>query len=187
MQPLSERAVSRCEQNTLRGYPAWKQAEIRTEGTPEQLTDMQDWIAANKAHLSKLRAQIADGVETCIDSGWPQLAGFAAPEPIAEPVTETPDPLPGKLAEMQDIKTRIDEVRDTPDEPPAEIADLFDPNLTARQNQEALTDKYAELMSRRERHLSFDETSEAMALLHKAERIESGINWNRAQLAEVIG
>jgi len=73
------------------------------------------------------------------------------------------------------------------DEPPEAIADLFDPELTARQNQEALTKKYTALMNERQWWLEGgDDKSKAMELLRKAERIESGINWNRARLAEVV-
>lgn len=75
---------------------------------------------------------------------------------------------------------------ETPEQPPEAIADLFDPSLTARQNQEALQKRYAALMSERELHLGGGDTSKAMELLKRAERIESGITWNRARLAEVL-
>lgn len=74
-----------------------------------------------------------------------------------------------------------------PDEPPASIADLIDLSLTPRENHEILQKKYAALMSEREWWLNTgDDKSKAMELLRKAERIESGIQWNRARRAEVI-
>ncbi len=92
------------------------------------------------------------------------------------------------LEQLKAAKAKVDERKPEPvsDEPPKAIADLFDPNLTARQNQEALQKKYAALMSEREHELTAGNSSEAMALLKRAERFESGITWNRARLAEVI-
>jgi hypothetical protein len=89
------------------------------------------------------------------------------------------------LEQLESVKDAIDS-HPRHVEPPAAIAELFDPSLTARQNQDVLTRKYAALMSERELHLSANDTSKAMELLRKAERIESGINWNRARLAEAV-
>ena len=98
-----------------------------------------------------------------------------------EALTEALDQLKAAKAKVDDRKPEP-----VPDEPPEGISDLFDPNLTARQNQEALLKKYAALMSEREHELTAGNTSKAMDLLKRAERIESGITWNRARLAEVI-
>lgn len=128
-----------------------------------------------------------------------RLGGLAIeakkPEPVEQPIPE-PEPEPevsaseAMLDELEAVKTKLDDRLADPlevsEEPPEEIADLFDAGLTARQNQEALQKKYAETMSMREIHLANGEDSEAMALLKKAERYDSGIKWNRARLAEVI-
>jgi hypothetical protein len=92
------------------------------------------------------------------------------------------------LKDLEDAKSSIDERKPEPvqEGPPADIAELFDPNLTPRQNQEALQKKYAALMSERELELTAGNGSKAMELLKRAERFESGITWNRARLAEVI-
>jgi len=104
---------------------------------------------------------------------------------IEEP---TRDPLSKKLADLEAAKANIDEALDAaPKQPPEAIADLIDPNLTAQQNMDALIDKYAATMSEREHELSGGNTSRAMELLRKAERLDSGIKWNRARLAEVLG
>lgn len=112
----------------------------------------------------------------------------AAPKPAPEPEA----PAEAVLRQMDQLET-VQEVLaeaatdpEASDVPPDTLADLFDPELTARQNQEALLKKYRETMSMREIHLSHNETSEAMECLRKAERLESGIKWNRARLAEVI-
>ena len=72
------------------------------------------------------------------------------------------------------------------DEPPAEIADLIDPELTARQNLDALTAKFAAAKNLEEYCRSNDDMEGAMKHLRDAERFESGIKWNRAVLAEVV-
>lgn len=109
------------------------------------------------------------------------------PEPEPEPEVHVSEEVLEKVeASLTDAKAKIDERPPAYEEPPASIADLFDPELTARQNQEALQKKYADAMSMREIHLANDEDSKAMELLKKAERYDSGINWNRARLAEVI-
>jgi hypothetical protein len=139
----------------------------------------------------------AGGVEQIIETA-------PAPEPeviekIVEVVKEVPievkvkDPetearLTEALEQLERAQSNMEERKPEPvsEEPPEAIADLFDPNLTARQNQEALQKKYAALMSERELELTAGNGSKAMELLKRAERFESGITWNRARLAEVI-
>lgn len=72
------------------------------------------------------------------------------------------------------------------DEPPAEIADLIDPDLTARQNLDALTAKFAAAKNMEEYCRSNGDMESAMKHLRDADRFESGIKWNRAVLAEVM-
>ena len=95
------------------------------------------------------------------------------------------------LAAMEQVKETIDERPESPSEeqrdPPEELADLFDPNLTPRENHDKLISKYARLMSEREHALKGSDDSEAMRLLKKAENVESGIKWNRAVHAELLG
>lgn len=184
MKTLSDRAVRRCETNTLRGYPAWKQAEILATGTEEQKAQMQSWIGANKAHLADIRARIADGQAVCIDSGWPKPGERVSAKPPEPAPTISPDTLSALEAAQAKLK------RDAPAEPPAEIADLFDPNLTPRQNQEALIAKFASFKSEEERYRSYGDSasmSKAMDFLRRAEHVDSGIKWNRAVNAEVVG
>lgn len=93
-----------------------------------------------------------------------------------------------EAAEAELAKARYEEPEQAP-EPPEDLADLFDANLTARQNQEALTKKYAHHMSEYTRLRDYgDEASRSQASEHlkKAQRYESGIAWNRPRLAEVI-
>ena len=74
-------------------------------------------------------------------------------------------------------------------DPPEDIADLFDASLTARQNHDRLTAKYAEYMGEFARWHGYgdhESSVKAAEYLKKAERIESGIRWNRAVHAEVI-
>ncbi len=92
------------------------------------------------------------------------------------------------LDELEAKKTNLDRAIEgaKAEEPPAEIAQLMDPSLTTRQNLDVLIAKYGRLMSEREYALKNDNESEAMRLLKRAEIIDSGIEWNRARLAEVI-
>lgn len=113
-----------------------------------------------------------------------------APKPVEQPEPEAPaEAVLRQMDQLETVQEVLAEAATDPevsDVPPDTLADLFDPELTARQNQEALLKKYKETMSMREIHLSHNETSEAMECLRKAERLESGIKWNRARLAEVI-
>lgn len=181
--PLSERAALRCEQAILRAFPAWRQAEIRSNGSPDQQSDLQAFIDANKSVLRDKRAAIADGIETCIDTGWAEYG--AAPVEQQAPAPEPVD-IDATIARMEAAQAKLK--GDTPaQEPPAEIADLFDAELTARQNQEKLVKLYATLMSERELKLSHDDKTGAQALLDRAERVQTGITWNRATFAEIVG
>ena len=207
---LSERAGARCTAHIRRFYPDWMQAEILNGGMDSEsqaaLKDMRDFIAACKAHLSDLREQIAEGGTPCIDSGWPVLGETVdeTPEPeiiekVVEKIVEVEVPVEViKEVEVEKVvyrdapKTNLERAIDDNKKqaPPEAIADLFDPNLTARQNQEALTKKYAHHMSEYTRLRDYGDTdsrSQAADHLAKAERYESGINWNRPRLAEVVG
>lgn len=131
------------------------------------------------------------GVEHTIEQPEPEVIIKEVPVEVekiveVEKVVYRDHPATKMLSELEATKAKIDDRPPAHEEPPASIADLFDPELTARQNQEALQKKYADAMSMREIHLANDEDSKAMELLKKAERYDSGINWNRARLAEVI-
>lgn len=93
------------------------------------------------------------------------------------------------LDQLEAAKDRIDTFKAAEKEPPAELSDLFEPNLTARENHDALTKKYKDAMSEHYRLMGYgtqEDRIEAQRQLEKAQRIESGINWNRARLAEVL-
>ena len=114
-------------------------------------------------------------------------------EKLVNQLLEARHPSEAMLDELETVKTKLDDRPADPLEisngPPEAIADLFDPNLTARQNQEVLQQKYAQHMSEHYRLRDYgDQNSKSQAQRHleKAERLDSGIKWNRARLAEVI-
>lgn len=112
-----------------------------------------------------------------------------------EVVTETVEkvvyrdhPAAAMLDELETKKTNLDRAIEEAKakEPPPEIADLLDPDLTTRQNLEKLIEKHTKAKHLEEIARSHGDASGAMRHLKDAERLESGINWNRARLAEVI-
>ena len=136
--------------------------------------------------------------ERAVDKVEPEVVYVPDPEAEARAL-EAEGKLQEALAEMANVKealaTRPETVmpdfepeaeQESYDEPPAEIADLIDPDLTARQNLDALTAKYAAAKNLEEYCRSNDDMEGAMKHLRDAERFESGIKWNRAVLAEVV-
>ena len=213
---LSDRAATRCTSNIARFYPAWKQAELRQSGGEPlmemedfiernklHLTDLRQRIAEGEAPCIDTGWPSLDA-EPVEPKPEPEvIEKVVEVEKIVEvpvevevikevPVkdTEAEQRLEHVLKDLERLKADHEARKPAPDadtEPPAEVADLFDPNLTARQNQEKLTKRYTDLMNERQWWLEGgDDKSKAMELLRKAERIESGIKWNRARLAEVI-
>lgn len=187
---LSERAAARCSAHIRRHYPDWKQAKILNGGFDSEsqatLSKMRAFILDCKAHLSSLRERIAEGERPCIDTGWPKLNETA----------KTPDKACNLEKAIEEQRARADaaeaklidrEVSGEPEQPPAEIADLFDPQLTPRQNQDALLEKYRKAKGEEEYARDAGDMTSAMNFLKQAERYESGINWNRAVYAEVLG
>ena len=159
-----------CRLNILRLYPAHRQAALTDR------TDFNAWKAENVAHMQKL---IDSGTED-IDDGWPDPAAHERVEPSEAPLDRT---LTNLEKAQEALKPAVDA------EPPAAIAELFDPSLTARQNQEKLQARYKDAMSEHYRLMGYgtqEDKAEAQRQLEKAQRIESGINWNRARLAEVV-
>ena len=79
MPSLYDRAGQRCEQNILRRYPAWRQANLTAPDMPE----FDAWKAENLAHLKKLRAAILTGASPDIDRDWPdpELWRYQVPPP----------------------------------------------------------------------------------------------------------
>lgn len=73
--------------------------------------------------------------------------------------------------------------------PPAEIADLIDVHETPPQTHERLTRLYAEAKQGAELARNYGGTFNGKSIVEwerKAERYESGIDWNRGRLAETI-
>jgi hypothetical protein len=129
----------------------------------------------------ELEPEWFDALEARVDELERRVAAFEALDRLmsaqealaARPETVMPDFEPEAKQESYD-------------EPPAEIADLIDPDLTARQNLNALTAKFAAAKNLEEYCRSNDDMEGAMKHLRDAERFESGIKWNRAVLAEVV-
>ncbi|MEO1187747.1 MAG: hypothetical protein AAFW60_01645 [Pseudomonadota bacterium] len=140
----------------------------------------------------------------------------AKPEPAPEPPVETPAEPQNGYADIPDETGSIDpdtwgdsdELTGGDDQkddqgpdvgeginffplfeqsPPTEILDVFDPSLNPRQNQETLLAKYAAAKNAEEHARAGGDMSKAMEHLQQAERFESGIKWNRAVHAEVLG
>lgn len=98
MASLFERAGIRCEQNILRLWPAWRQAEL-VDRKPWDRPAFEAWKAANVTHLQKLRAAIVAGLLPDIDRGWPDpkepLPEYVeAVAPVAAVPAEAPAPEP---------------------------------------------------------------------------------------------
>lgn len=140
-------------------------------------------------------------VHTAIPSSGVQVIEREVPIEVERIVTvEDPE----TRAKLEEAETRLQSLKDELEakkapapstepppriEPPAEIADLFDPNLTPRQNQEALQRKYSTAMSEYTRLFGYgDQASKAEALEHlrRAQRLDSGIRWNRPRAAEAL-
>jgi len=209
---LIDEVRGEAEPRILAKYPLWKQLNLIT-GVLEQLADkaglevpefreMRAHIEGTLAYCNELEARAKAGEQFDPCEGWP--TEFKARkldrselvrknlEVMAEDGIITP--AEAMLDELEAVKTKIDEGRpidplDPSEEPPEAIADLFDPSLTPRQNQDALKQKYAQHMSEHYRLRDYgdqDSKSQAQRHLEKAERLDSGIKWNRARLAEVI-
>lgn len=128
----------------------------------------------------------------------------AAPIP---PVSKRPKPAPeppkqpteSVLEELEATKTNLEKaieengqavdavIEGEAESPPEAIADLFDPELTPRENQDALMTKFAAAKNAEEHARAGGDMASAMQHLKNAERYESGIKWNRAVHAEVLG
>ena len=183
---LSDRAAARCTAHIRRHYPDWKQSLIMFHGAPDEVSEMEDFIARCKSHLVDLREEIAEGDTPCIDTGWPPLNAIEQPpedtsrlEDLERQLTEAQEALQAKEPEPETPE-------ETYDEPPAELADLIDPSLTPRQNLDVLTAKFAAAKNLEEYARDNGDKASAMKHLKDAERFESGIKWNRAVLVEVV-
>jgi hypothetical protein len=104
MASLFERAGIRCEQNILRRWPAWRQAELDGQ-KPWARPAFEAWKAANVDHLKALRAAIVAGETPDIDRGWPDpkepLPESAIPLAAEFPKSEnspppSPEPVPAE-------------------------------------------------------------------------------------------
>ncbi len=142
-------------------------------------------------------------VETVIEQAEPEIVEIekivevpVEVEKIVEVIKEVPieiekvvyvdRPLEQTLDNLEAVKAKIDDRSPVREDPPAEIADLIDPSLTARQNLDALTAKFAAAKNMEEYCRANADMESAMKHLRDADRFESGIKWNRAVLAEVI-
>lgn len=143
---------------------------------------------------------------TALPASTERIIEQPAPEPeviekVVEKIVEVPveventdrlDELESRLKAAQEAlerrpETVVPEPEPAPEMPPEAIADLFDPSLTPRQNQDALLQKYREAKGKEEYARDGGDMQQAMIHLKEAERYESGINWNRAVHAEVLG
>lgn len=123
MVSLYDRAGQRCEQNILRRYPAWRQANLTEADRPE----FDAWVQWNKAHLSSLRDQIVRGETPDIDRGWPTgtAPAFLVPE----------GPKPSVVEVMESAKQAIDRVAERR-EPEIRASYSFKPEFLAEEAQE---------------------------------------------------
>jgi len=134
--------------------------------------------------LQEIEKAIAD-LQALKDAGLTTKAENATLERLEKIKAQ----LDGGKPELEAVHTKLQERPEAHVEPPAAIADLFDPSLTARQNQEKLQLRYKDAMSEHYRLMGYgtqEDKAEAQKQLEKAQRIESGITWNRARLAEVV-
>jgi len=105
---------------------------------------------------------------TDIDNGWPKGA--------------QPDPVPQGLLQRVAALEAGARHEDVPDH----LSDLFDASLTPRQNHDKLQRKYIILKNEEEYARFHNDMQTAMAKLREAQRVESGITWNRPRLAEQV-
>lgn len=85
------------------------------------------------------------------------------------------------LNRMETAKAKLDDRK-----PPEEISDLIEWSSSPKEDHDKLIAKHTEAKHREEMAREYGDKTEMMLWLSKAERLETGIRWNRNRAAEQI-
>ncbi len=169
-----------------------------------------DWELVNVSHAAHLRST----PEANIDAGWPSLDTFmgeVAEE--AEPLTDfsASEGVVERFEAMESAKKpaeqfttfeppEVVEIEKSEPEPeetiPEEVLEIVKDaleegeeafSLTPQELMAKLVKKYAAEKGAEEHWRKHGDMTQAMIHLNNAERLDTGINWNRPRLAEQVG